>query len=50
VIATVNVTNTGGWQNRVSSSVNTVNPAAVTGVHRLYLTFTGAPRALIFST
>jgi beta-glucosidase len=39
VIATVNVANTGGWQNWVSTTVNTTS---VTGVHRLYLTFTGA--------
>jgi beta-glucosidase len=38
VIATVNVSSTGGWQNWVSTTVNTTS---VTGVHRLYLTFTG---------
>jgi beta-glucosidase len=42
VIASVNVANTGGWQNWVSTTVNTT---AVTGVHRLYLTFTGATSA-----
>ena len=42
VIATVNVANTGGWQSWVSTTVNT---GAVTGIHRLYLTFTGATSA-----
>ncbi len=42
MIASVNVANTGGWQSWVSTTVNTT---AVTGVHRLYLTFTGASSA-----
>jgi beta-glucosidase len=42
VIATVPVANTGGWQSWVSTTVTT---GSVTGVHRLYLTFTGATSA-----
>jgi beta-glucosidase len=42
VVATVNVTPTGGWQNWTSLT-STVSGA--TGTHRLYLTFTGATTA-----
>jgi len=38
VVATVPVSNTGGWQSWVSRTA-TVQPAGVTGVHRLYLVF-----------
>jgi beta-glucosidase len=42
VVATVTVTPTGGWQNWTSV---TVAAGGATGVHRLYLTFTGATSA-----
>jgi hypothetical protein len=42
VVATVNISPTGGWQNWVSLT-STVSGA--TGTHRLYLTFTGATTA-----
>ena len=38
LIATVPVSSTGGWQSWVSRT-STVQPAGVTGVHRLYLVF-----------
>jgi beta-glucosidase len=38
-IASVPVTNTGGWQSWISTTVATSAPA--TGVHKLYLVFTG---------
>jgi len=43
VIATVPVSNTGGWQNWVSSSVS----ASATGVHSVYVTFTGGTGDLV---
>jgi beta-glucosidase len=42
VVATANVTPTGGWQNWVSL---TSTASGATGTHRLYLTFTGATTA-----
>jgi beta-glucosidase len=39
IIATVPVTSTGGWQNWITATANLTG--AVTGVHRVYLTFTG---------
>jgi len=38
LIATVPVSSTGGWQTWASRTA-TVQPAGVTGVHRLYLVF-----------
>jgi beta-glucosidase len=43
IIATVPVSSTGGWQSWIT--VTTSLSAPVTGVHRLYLTFTGTPGA-----
>jgi beta-glucosidase len=43
IIATVPVSSTGGWQNWITTTTSLT--AQVTGVHRLYLTFTGTPGA-----